>query len=237
MIEKEWLTSADPVLLMRGLRDRISQRKCDLFELTCAERMSTDWLDPIFHEYLHFISRVVEGHNPKSDESVWATDPVGELAQSLWYGTQSLFAERTGLDQTVYDAVRRYVAVALLNGVHGELRWWDWLTDVRPVAVPTTPDEAADSILFGIFRDHLPLLRCIVGNPFRPVACDPSWRTSTAVGLADAIYSERSFDRLPILADALEEAGCTHPDVLAHCRGDGPHARGCWVVDLILGKS
>ncbi|HET6572444.1 MAG TPA: hypothetical protein VFG68_02490 [Fimbriiglobus sp.] len=80
------------------------------------------------------------------------------------------------------------------------------------------------------------LLRCIVGYPFRPVACDPSWRTSTVVGLAEAIYADRVFDRLPILADALEDAGCTHPDVLAHCRGDGPHARGCWVVDLILGK-
>jgi hypothetical protein len=81
-----------------------------------------------------------------------------------------------------------------------------------------------------------PLLRCIVGNPFRPVACEPSWRTSTAVGLAEGIYADHAFDRLPILADALEEAGCDDADVLGHCRGDGPHARGCWVVDLVLGK-
>ena len=64
-----------------------------------------------------------------------------------------------------------------------------------------------------------------------------SWLTSTVVGLADAIYADRAFDRLPILADALEEAGCDHPNVPAHCRGPGPHARGCWVVDLLLGKS
>lgn len=79
--------------------------------------------------------------------------------------------------------------------------------------------------------------RCVVGNPFRPVAFAPSWRTETAVVLASGIYAERAFDRLPILADALEEAGCDHPDVLSHCRGPGPHVRGCWVVDGVLGKT
>jgi hypothetical protein len=54
--------------------------------------------------------------------------------------------------------------------------------------------------------------------------------------IAGAIYEERAFDRLPILADALEEAGCTDAEVLEHCRGPGPHVRGCWVVDLLLGK-
>jgi hypothetical protein len=81
------------------------------------------------------------------------------------------------------------------------------------------------------------LLRELFGNPFRPVAFAPSWRTDTAVSLAAGIDAERAFDRLPILADALEEAGCDHPDVLAHCREPGPHARGCWVVDLVLAKS
>lgn len=80
------------------------------------------------------------------------------------------------------------------------------------------------------------LLRCIAGNPFRPVAFDPIWRTETVVALASAIYTERAFDRMPILADALEESGCDPADVLSHCRGPGPHARGCWVVDGVLGK-
>src|SRR5918994_3446369 len=66
---------------------------------------------------------------------------------------------------------------------------------------------------------------------------DPSWRTSTAVGLARTMYESRDFAAMPILADALEEAGCDSPDVLAHCRADTPHVRGCWVVDLVLGKS
>ena len=65
------------------------------------------------------------------------------------------------------------------------------------------------------------------------VAFAPAWRTETVVALATAIYAERAFDRMPILADALEEAGCDHPDLLAHCRGPGPHARGCWALDLV----
>jgi hypothetical protein len=80
------------------------------------------------------------------------------------------------------------------------------------------------------------LLRDIFGNPFRPVTADPSWLTSTVVALARGIYDDRAFDRLPILADALQDAGCDHADILAHCRSDDPHARGCWVVDLLLGK-
>ncbi|WP_246173508.1 hypothetical protein [Limnoglobus roseus] len=81
-----------------------------------------------------------------------------------------------------------------------------------------------------------PLLRDIFGNPFRPVTFSPAWLTPTAVGLAQAIYEDRAFDRLPILADALQDAGCEDEAILGHCRGDGPHVRGCWVVDGVLGK-
>ena len=80
-------------------------------------------------------------------------------------------------------------------------------------------------------------IRDIFGNPFRPVTLDSRWLSETVVALATGIYADRAFDRMPILADALEEAGCDHPDILAHCRGAGSHVRGCWVVDLILGKS
>jgi hypothetical protein len=83
------------------------------------------------------------------------------------------------------------------------------------------------------------LLRCIFGNPFRPSASDPSWlawRDGTIPKLAQPIYEERAFDRLPILADALEDAGCDNKDLLNHCRSGGEHVRGCWVVDLLLGK-
>jgi hypothetical protein len=82
------------------------------------------------------------------------------------------------------------------------------------------------------------LLIDIFGNPFRPVAFDPAWRSESAVALARTAYESRNFTLLPILADALEEAGCDHADILSHCRQpDGVHVRGCWVVDLVLGKS
>ena len=89
--------------------------------------------------------------------------------------------------------------------------------------------DPAGLILANIFRD-------IFGNPFRPVVAVPAWYTPKAQSIASAIYEDRAFDRLPILADALEEAGCTDADVLLHCRQPAEHVRGCWVVDLVLGK-
>jgi hypothetical protein len=81
------------------------------------------------------------------------------------------------------------------------------------------------------------LFRCIVGNPFSPVTINPIWMTATVKRLAEAIYEARDFERLPVLGDALEDAGCTNADVLRHCREPGLHVRGCWVVDLLLGRS
>ncbi len=76
----------------------------------------------------------------------------------------------------------------------------------------------------------------IFGNPFRPITIDPRWLTSTVIDLATAIYDERAFDRMPVLADALTDAGCDNEEIIAHCRNDGEHVRGCWVVDLLLRK-
>jgi hypothetical protein len=81
------------------------------------------------------------------------------------------------------------------------------------------------------------LLRDIFGNPFHHLTPDASWLTATVTQLAQAIYDERAFDRMPILGDSLEDAGCTDTSILEHCRGPGPHTRGCWVVDLILSKN
>jgi hypothetical protein len=80
---------------------------------------------------------------------------------------------------------------------------------------------------------------CIFCNRFRPVAINPAWwawNDGTVKKIAQAIYDERAFDRMPILADALEEAGCTNQDILTHCRSGREHVRGCWAVDLILGR-
>jgi len=80
------------------------------------------------------------------------------------------------------------------------------------------------------------LVRELFGNPLRPVTIDRFWLTPTVASLAQAIYTDHAFDRMPILADALEDAGCTNADILSHCRGPGSHVLGCWVVDLLLGK-
>jgi hypothetical protein len=87
------------------------------------------------------------------------------------------------------------------------------------------------------WRVQADLLREIFGNPFRPVPFDAAWRTPTAVALAGQMYESRDFSAMPILADALQDAVCDSDDILGHCRGPGPHVRGCWVVDLVLGKA
>jgi hypothetical protein len=80
------------------------------------------------------------------------------------------------------------------------------------------------------------LVRCIFGNPFRPSRLDPAWLGANGGAvrdLASVIRAEARFADLPILADALEDAGCTDGQVLDHCREPGPHGRGCWVLDLL----
>jgi hypothetical protein len=81
------------------------------------------------------------------------------------------------------------------------------------------------------------LLRDIFDNPFRPVEFSSDWRTDTAMSLAKQMYDSREFGAMPILADALQDAGCDNEAVLDHCRGTGPHVRGCWVIDFVLGKA
>jgi len=87
------------------------------------------------------------------------------------------------------------------------------------------------------------IVRCIFGNPFRPVALDPAWQTPTVTALATAAYDNRTLptgtldpDRLAVLADALEDAGCHSEELLMHLRSNGPHVRGCWALDTILLK-
>jgi hypothetical protein len=81
------------------------------------------------------------------------------------------------------------------------------------------------------------LVTDVMGNPFWPATFDPSWRTSDTVGVASGVYESRDFSAMPILADAIQDAGCDNEDILNHCRdANATHVRGCWVVDLVLGK-
>jgi hypothetical protein len=84
------------------------------------------------------------------------------------------------------------------------------------------------------------LLREVFCNPFRRVAVDPAWLTwrgYLVASMARRIYDERDFAALPVLGDALEDAGCTEAALLGHLRSPGPHVRGCWALDAILGRS
>jgi hypothetical protein len=132
-----------------------------------------------------------------------------------------------------------------------------WLTeptvDAVSVVQRTSGSPAGDFIAspdngFGLGRsvphgetesaNQLNLLRDIFGNPFRPVSFDPAWRTSTVTALAQTMYDSRDFTPMPILADALQDAGCDNDDFLDHCRDPRHvHVRGCWVVDLVLGRA
>jgi hypothetical protein len=90
------------------------------------------------------------------------------------------------------------------------------------------------------YRSQADLVRDIFGNPFRSMHVEPEWLTwnyATVPAIARHVYDDRAFHALPILADALEDAGCKNADLVDHCRGPGPHVRGCWAVDLLLGKS
>jgi hypothetical protein len=86
-------------------------------------------------------------------------------------------------------------------------------------------------------RGQVRLLRDIIGNPFEPVDFDPAWLTPAVVTTARLIYDEQAFDDLPQLGDELRAAGCDHEGVLSHCHGHGPHVRGCWMIDSVLGKA
>jgi hypothetical protein len=107
-----------------------------------------------------------------------------------------------------------------------------WIAEVK--CYPQTPlDASYRTTLCGMLRD-------LFGNPFRPVSCHSDWlrwNGDFIAALAAGMYLDNTFDRLPILADALEDAGCTDRAILDHCRSPGSHVRGCWVVDLLLGKS
>jgi hypothetical protein len=132
-----------------------------------------------------------------------------------------------------------------------EKRWEEW-DELAPDAEDEPDDawyeqnedagyNAWDRELAAARVAHCAVLRDIIGDPFRPINLDPtwlSWHNRLIVSMAQQMYDSRDFSDMPVLADALEEAGCTTLDVLSHCRRQGGvHVRGCWVIDAVLGKS
>lgn len=116
----------------------------------------------------------------------------------------------------------------------GQLFLWSE-TGGLPVIVDRSTDAHRAVELIERFSSAEDGQRSLFAKLYAP-AVDGAWRTETVMTLARSSEASQAFDRLPILADALEEAGCTDEAILSHCRGPGPHVRGCWVVDLLLEK-
>lgn len=237
MTESEWLTGNDPVALMCGLQGfNISYRKQQLFNCAVARAVCHTWPDPVCEKHIELVERQLDQHPVEEAECDRVKDEVGELARTSNILAQEAFEESGQWTPSALAQLRRSIGITTTDMALGSMEWWFWVSDLEYTSTLSAFDAGWVSMLIDNYRACLPLLRCIVGNPFRPVTFADSWRSETAVALATGIYTERAFDRLPILADALEEAGCDHPDVLAHCRNPGIHARGCWVVDGVLGN-
>jgi hypothetical protein len=201
--------------MLRALGERASDRKLRLFGCACCRRI-WDWLPDAKSQAAVEVSErfadgvASEGELMAAMLAAWDSGPHGwgVAKKSAWY------AARAGME-------------AALN-----------LTGAKATGAPRWPASRDARERERGFQAAL--LRDIFRNPFDPppflVRSLLGWNDGTVLKLATAIYDERAFDRLPILADALEEAGCTNPVILFHSRARSDHARGCWLLDLILGR-
>jgi hypothetical protein len=142
------------------------------------------------------------------------------------------------------------VAEALADGRVGQSVLTDALAGVTRLSFNSSARQAVTTALAPdlALRDQIrcllsrkdpvgaTVLRDIFIRPFDRIKAMAAWRSTDVLGVARAIYEDLAFDRMPLLADALMDAGCEDEQILAHCRSAGPHVRGCWVVDLVLGK-
>jgi hypothetical protein len=229
MTEAEWLACEDPVARAYLASPDQNDRKLRLFACACCRQLGT----------------IIDDSN---------------MALALLIAER--FADREVSNAERIDAYKAVDRIAGSRDSDGKYINPDWLraamVSVRsalgfrnPKAAENTSSHVINCLLMksgeidkpeyriAIDRELLVqsfFVKDIFGNPFRPVVFDPVWRTSTALAIAQGIYDDRAFDRLPILADALQDAGCENDDILNHLRGDGPHVKGCWALDLVLGK-
>ncbi len=210
MKEKAWIESQNPAEMLAFLTADEESRKLRLFGCACCRRIWSSLPGPTEQ-------RAVEVAECSADDPMYIAerDSLDEQLQDNYLALEGTQAATPVL--AVTSVVQR-------NAMHCAF--------AADAAAAVNPASAVAESAF-----QAVLVRDIFGNPFRPVEFAPEWRTSAAVGLARTMYDARDFAAMPVLADALEEAGCGHPDVLSHCRGPGPHVRGCWVVDGVLGKT
>jgi hypothetical protein len=220
MTEAEWLGSSYPDSMLEFLHGRASDRKLRLFAAACCRRL---W-HLLEEEWSCRLVELVEycADNPESLSG-------DRLFEEAWRHRQCF--ENKDPESSAY------VAADMAREAAGGGAWaaaWKVVPLARRALHLCGGGSAHDE---GVHQADL--LRHIIGNPFRSIGVDPTWvwwGNRAVEGIARTIYDDRCFEDMPILADALEEAGCDNTDILTHCRQPGEHLRGCWVIDLILGK-
>lgn len=232
--EAEWLARPDLWAV-----DLLSEEKRNLAEFYSIRWAADDSLTcPVCRPLIHLLWTET-GFDPKPLDSLeWLTRP----AEPNEKGTE--FAARNGCICGTWSVIRtcRY----WLRGIITQMEMLNKLVECVFMGVHRRPPADATLEQHEAFRvrceqvwqygRNLALDLC-GPNPFRPVVYPDSWKSESAIALARTAYDTRNFTLMPILADALEEASCDHPEVLTHCRGPGPHLRGCWVVDGVLGNA
>jgi hypothetical protein len=233
MNEMAWLTGSDPTPMLNGVQGRPRRRKLRLFSCACCRRM---WalLPRESREGVEAAEQFADGLSSRPElDCAWGKAYAAVLAlpriwsyEAIWlrYATSSA-AECGSSDAATTRGALKIAStaadsIALNAAVGGRKCQFD-----HTRAVTRNAELIAQA---GLVRD-------IFGNPFRRFAVLPEWRTETAVALAKLTYESGEFGALPILADALQDAGCDDEAMLTHCRGPGPHTRGCWVIDSVLG--
>jgi hypothetical protein len=233
MTDEEWLTCNDSQKMLEFLRDRASDRKLRLFACACCRGMWDLLHDKRSRKAVECSELFADGKIDKEQLSA-----ARKEAEEVWW-RRALRNLGAPPDEERKDA---YAAEAVMHAASATGRATKLFLKMELAASASLsaelPEQGLPSSQRKLQRCHL--VRELFGNPFLPITVEPAllvWNGGSIPKLAKAVYDERDFDRLPNLADALAEAGYTDPDILSHLRGPGPHVRGCWAVDLILGKS
>lgn len=222
MTEAEWLALTDLKPMLEFIRSRASERKLLLFCCACCRSIWQLIPDERSRSAVVTVERFADGRASREELKTAENAALEAEEESDANGAAAV----SYLFQYMHTRTAQFVA----EFAHTEFAAPETLSGLDRSTIDVRKDEER--------RRQTHILRDIFGPLlFWPVTADPSWFTSDVVALATGVYQDRAFDRLPILADALEDAGCDNPDILDHCRSDGPHVRGCWVVDLILGKT
>ena len=223
MTEADWLACDIPEALLDFVRSRGSWRKFRLFIVGCCRRF---W--PAITE--EWQRQAVEIGERFADRQ--ATDVEREAAFQAASRSAPLWLPAGQPLDRVALACR--LCVGAKSGDNAKSVSLLAAGAAATVVCPDEPDRWKEHLRQEL-AEQAHLVRCIFGSPFRPVSWNRRHLTGTVLSLARGAYDERAFERLPILADALEEAGCIDPSVLGHFRSPAPHVRGCWALDLCLG--